>query len=132
MNNYSFGLDSNAGAAFGGGGGLPFSSGSTPVSNYQFTLGSDASSMLGQQFSQTRQDVLGGKMDYYFQLGSQLMQAVQQLAQPQQPQAAGGGSSGGGSGGNYSPNLTSGFDYNWLNRQTNIASAQGHSIQNPG
>lgn len=94
--------------------------------NFSFGLTSDAGAALGGMFEQTRQSVLGvasgdSKMDFYQRLGSELMGALQGgegngAMQPASQALM------------QSPNLTSGFDNNWLTTQINAGSANGAKI----
>lgn len=127
MEGYSFGLGSDAAASWGGGG-AP-SAGpqqQAAISSYKFGLDSDASGMMGQQFAQTRQSILGPSgMDYYQRLGSQLMQAMQ----PSAPQMTGSQRGEQASGNPYATGgLTDNFDTGWLGKRLEAGSANGAKI----
>lgn len=86
--------------------------------NYSFGLDSDAGAALGGTFAQTRESVMsGGNMDFYRQLGQQLLSAMQppaQQAQEEMPFSRG--------------SLTEGFNMNWLSERLVAGSANGAKI----
>lgn len=151
LNDYQFGLNSNAGATWQPG--VP-SAPASPVDAYQFGLTSDASAMQSQQFAQmpivqpmaqTNQQVVAGQapgMDYYAMLGAELQSALQ----PPQPLQRGGPQMQGGSRGGTgflpgpgdqsvpftSTGLTTGFNHDWLAQRLDAGSANGAAIQPMG
>jgi len=154
LNDYQFGLNSNAGATWQPG--VP-SAPASPVDAYQFGLTSDASAMQSQQFAQmpivqpmaqTNQQVVAGQapgMDYYAMLGAELQSALQppQPLQRGGPQMQGGARGGTGflpgpsnAGSFTSTGLTAGFAHDWLAQRIDAGSANGAAIggigKNPG
>lgn len=74
--------------------------------------------------------IMGGDMNYYMQLGQQMMQKQmasqqQQIPQQQAPPMVAPDDEGSGFG---SPQLTAGFDNNWLSQRLAAGSANGAKI----
>lgn len=157
LNDYQFGLNSNAGAAWQPG--VDPVVPPSPVNQYQFGLASDASAMQSQQFAQmpvvqpmaqTNQQVVAGQapgMDYYAMLGAELKSAMQppqplQRSAPQMQGNAAGQNPGflPGPGEQSVPfnssGLTQGFNHDWLAKRLDAGSANGAAIggvgKNPG